>query len=382
MGVLWQLQVASVYIGAVLGAGFASGQEIMQFFVRYGSDGPSAVVLSGVLFGILGPAVLVLCRQRSFFQYQDLLNYLFGQKLGKVMDLIIAISLFSGLMVMLSGTGALVSQQWGWPYWLGVSLTAIGVFFSLWGGLKGLLWVNTFLVPIKALICVAVAGGVLLLSPSIESVPTEWQGYVDVFAGYHNPNLDSASTTESFGLLPSSAAFGAFLYVSFNLAMSMVVLVALTPQVKKQGGYQGAAVGGLLLGLFAYVLTLAMLQYVPEIEAYPVPMLFLASTLHPWTGHIYAFLLWLAMFTAALGSAFGAALRISKEKKGKKFQKALFFSIVSVAPFSLLPFADLVATLYPIFGYIGLPIIAAIAWSVGRDWWRKKWSEQDAKIGS
>ncbi|QGG47009.1 YkvI family membrane protein [Heliorestis convoluta] len=374
MGFLWQLQVASVYIGAVLGAGFASGQEIMQFFVRYGSDGPSAVVFSGVLFGVLGPAILALCRQRSIFQYQDLLNFLFGQRLGKVMDFVIALSLFTGLMVMLSGTGALVSQQWGWPAWSGVLITSIFLFFSLWSGLGGLLWVNTFLVPLKAIICVAVAAGILLINPSIESISADWQEYLTCLAGYNNPNIDSSGPTESFGLLPPSAAFGAFLYVSFNLAMSIVVLVALTPQVKKQGGYQGAAIGGLLLGFFAYVLTMAMLQYVPEIEAYPVPMLFLAGALHPWTGHVYAFLLWLAMFTAALGSAFGAALRISSEKKGKKFKKALLFSIVIVSPFALLPFADLVATLYPIFGYIGLPIIGAIVWSIGREWLHRKWS--------
>jgi uncharacterized membrane protein YkvI len=33
------LQVAAAYVGTAIGAGFASGQEIMQFFVRFGHKG-------------------------------------------------------------------------------------------------------------------------------------------------------------------------------------------------------------------------------------------------------------------------------------------------------------------------------------------------------
>ena len=31
--------IAAVYIGAVMGAGFATGQELMQYFVRFGWAG-------------------------------------------------------------------------------------------------------------------------------------------------------------------------------------------------------------------------------------------------------------------------------------------------------------------------------------------------------
>ncbi|MTV50583.1 hypothetical protein GJ688_16715 [Heliobacillus mobilis] len=364
MGFLWQAQVASVYVGAVLGAGFASGQEIMQFFVRYGPAGSGSVILAGLLFGLLGPAIIYVCRQKGVAQYQDLIHMLFGRRIGQVMDVVIASSLFIGIMVMLSGTGALVEQQWGWPSWIGVTGTAFLVTASLWWGLKSLVWVNTILVPLKSIICLAVATAVVFWMPPIETgtlASLQGEAAIPAMAGLNNP-FEATEVSGGVGLLPSSPALSAFLYVSFNLTMSLVVLVALAPQVRHRGGFFGAAVGGLSLGLFAYVLTLAMLHYVPAIEGYPVPMLFLAGALHPWTGEIYAFLLWLAMFTAALGSAFGAALRLSKMEKGPKYRKSLLFSIIVVSPFALLPFSELVATLYPFFGYVGLPLIIAIAW--------------------
>ncbi|WP_148207088.1 hypothetical protein [Heliomicrobium modesticaldum] len=358
MAALWQIQVASVYIGAVLGAGFASGQEIFQFFVRYGQAGLQAVMLSGLLFGLLGPAIFFVCRSRGFSRYQELLNGLFGETFGKVMDGLIIFSLFVGVMVMLSGAGALMSQQWGWPPWIGVVGTTALILLALWWGIESLIWVNTFLVPLKSIICLAVALAIVIWTPSIEDTPVVPTA-LTCLAGWANPQ---PASTEPSALLPDSPALSAFLYVSFNITMSLVVLVALAPQVRRRGGYTGAAAGGVLLGFFAYLLTTAMLRYVPEIAAYPVPMLFLAGALHPWTGQIYAFLLWLAMFTAALGSAFGAALRLAKCDQGPAFRKNLTGSVLAVCPFAMLPFADLVATLYPFFGYVGLPLIMAVVW--------------------
>ncbi|MBM7867756.1 hypothetical protein GTO89_14005 [Heliobacterium gestii] len=368
MGALWQVQVASVYIGAVLGAGFASGQEIFQFFVRYGPAGLQAVLLSAALFGLLGPAIFFVCRIYRISRYQDLLDGLFGAKIGKVMDGVITFSLFVGVMVMLSGSGALMSQQWGWPPWTGVAATTALILLSLWWGIDSLIWVNTILVPLKSIICLAVALAIVLWTPSIDEAAPAALTALNCLAGWANPQTTVA---EPNALLPDSPALSGFLYVSFNLTMSLVVLVALAPQVRRRGGYAGAAAGGLLLGLFAYLLTLAMLRYVPEIAAYPVPMLFLAGALHPWTGQVYAFLLWLAMFTAALGSAFGAALRLAKADQGPDFRQKLILSVLSVCPFAMLPFADLVATLYPFFGYVGLPLVLAVAWVSLKELWRR-----------
>ena len=44
------VKAAMVIIGTVIGAGFASGQEVMRFFTGYGAKGLISIVLSGLLF--------------------------------------------------------------------------------------------------------------------------------------------------------------------------------------------------------------------------------------------------------------------------------------------------------------------------------------------
>jgi uncharacterized membrane protein YkvI len=48
------LLVAAVYIGAVMGAGFATGQELMRYFVRFGVFGLLAIFVCGLIFALVG----------------------------------------------------------------------------------------------------------------------------------------------------------------------------------------------------------------------------------------------------------------------------------------------------------------------------------------
>ncbi|NLY67966.1 MAG: hypothetical protein GX069_10455, partial [Tissierellia bacterium] len=53
------IKIASVYIGTVIGAGFASGREILEFFGVYGIKGIFGIIVSGLLFSILGSLFLL-----------------------------------------------------------------------------------------------------------------------------------------------------------------------------------------------------------------------------------------------------------------------------------------------------------------------------------
>ena len=45
-------KVASIYIATIVGAGFASGREIVQFFTSYYRGGFYGILLTGVLFAL------------------------------------------------------------------------------------------------------------------------------------------------------------------------------------------------------------------------------------------------------------------------------------------------------------------------------------------
>ena len=48
------LKMGSAFIGIIVGAGFASGQEILQYFTSFGYMGMAAAVISTALFAYLG----------------------------------------------------------------------------------------------------------------------------------------------------------------------------------------------------------------------------------------------------------------------------------------------------------------------------------------
>lgn len=44
------LQIAAVYVGTVVGAGFATGKEIVEFFSRFGFIGMIGILIGGYIF--------------------------------------------------------------------------------------------------------------------------------------------------------------------------------------------------------------------------------------------------------------------------------------------------------------------------------------------
>src|SRR5699024_12687096 len=54
------LRVAGAYIGAIIGAGYASGQEILQFFGSYGWIGIVGSIITVGIYPILGYYIVLL----------------------------------------------------------------------------------------------------------------------------------------------------------------------------------------------------------------------------------------------------------------------------------------------------------------------------------
>ena len=75
-------QVAFTFIGAIVGAGFASGQELLKFFVVFGQPGIIGAALSGLLFGFFGVLVIRMAAREEMDGYDDLLTVFIWEKGG------------------------------------------------------------------------------------------------------------------------------------------------------------------------------------------------------------------------------------------------------------------------------------------------------------
>ncbi len=139
-------QIAAVYVGTVVGAGFATGKEIVEFFSRFGFFGFIGILMSGYLLIFLGSKLMN--PHINAKSYQEFNTYLFGRIAGRVINVFMLIMLLGVSAVMLSGAGAVFQEQLGISKNIGVFITIFLSYIVMVIGTKGLFAVNTFVVPI------------------------------------------------------------------------------------------------------------------------------------------------------------------------------------------------------------------------------------------
>lgn len=329
-------KLVATYIGAVIGAGFASGQEILQFFISFGQQGLWGVLLATVLFSYLGAVVLYLSVTLKAANYQELLHYLLGPWASKLMDTLNLFMLVGGLGVMLSGSGAVMREYMGLPEWLGVVLGLGAIVYVIWYGVKGLLTINVILVPVK-LLAVCLIASVALLH---QGMPTEF-------------SLVRAQGVSGHWLWAS------LLYVSFNMIVPLAVLSSMGRTISTGMAIYAGLLGGVGLGLAVGMVTLAGLAFYPQVADYQVPMLFIASSVSDILRPVFALLIWVAILTTAIANAHGFASRLAPEG-GFRYRLYGIGVCFVVIPLTYFDFSSLVRWLYPLFGYVGMILLVAL----------------------
>ena len=141
-------QIAAVYVGTVVGAGFATGREIVEFFSRFGFIGFLSILLSGYLLIVLGSKLMRIAARINAVSYQEFNVHLFGKWAGRGINIIMLFMLLGVSAVMLAGAGAVFEEQLGLTKNLGVFITIFLSFLVMLVGTKGLFAVNSFVVPI------------------------------------------------------------------------------------------------------------------------------------------------------------------------------------------------------------------------------------------
>lgn len=334
------LKVAFTYVGAVVGAGFASGQELVKFFVIFQNYGQWGTIITGGIFAFLGAVVIMLVNKLESKDYGQLLKNIFPYKIYKFMDITIAISLWLGVGVMLAGSSTLLKEWIHLSTIIGFIITAILVFFCLQLGSKGLLNTNTVLVPF--LIILAIGCSMLqIIKPVL----------------YLNEEIKIQSLLPNWWI-------ASLLYVAYNMILGIVVIASIKEKKERLTPW-GGIIGGLLLGVMSFIMVKGLLLLPGNLLMVEMPMLVLTSRINPLVGKVYGIALWIALFTTALANAHSLTIRISNKTK-RSYKKILAIIIISTFCFIPWRFSMLVGFIYPIEGYLAIPIIIGIIIAVFR----------------
>lgn len=324
------LQIASTYMGTIVGAGFATGQEILQFFTRFGYWGVFTIALATALFIWLGTKMMLIASEIRAKSYEDLNVALFGERYGKLISLFMLIILLGVTAVMLAGAGTIFYEHWNISYQVGLLITMAGSFLLLRKGMKAILAVNAVVVPVMLLFTVLVM--------------------IDTFNTPGSNKFITLATDYS----PWAAWASPFLYTAFNLSLAQAVLVPLGAEIRdKKTIAAGSWVGGLGIGFMLLAGHIALSVHMPGIQQFAIPMGGIARQLGYYVQFIYIFLIFSEIFTTLIADIYGLTLQL--EERTKWSRELLTFGILLICYLaSQIGFGPLLSTLYPMFGLISL----------------------------
>ncbi len=311
--------------GAVIGAGFASGQEIKQFFVTYGRYANPGAVMTIVFFIIFCAWLMAYCTRQRISGLPEMLELMGGKRLGGFFLHLINLFMWFGLSVMLAGSATLFQGLWQIPRLASALITALLVYLVARRQVKGLAVANEMLLPVLVFL-------VLFFLLRSFGIPEQGLSVVAFQRGW---------------------LWSALLYLGSNSAILLTTIPNLMGETDSRNLCNGVLIAAGLL-LFLLLTNIYLLNKYAAISGdWDLPLVPIAQYLLPQLPWAYGVILFIALIT----TAFANALSLSKyfqQLWPSRANLLLLLATLSSAFLAQEAFGQLVAALYPLTGYLCL----------------------------
>ncbi|AQQ14142.1 hypothetical protein CGLAU_00735 [Corynebacterium glaucum] len=353
---MWKnaLLISFAFIGTVVGAGFASGQEALLYFSAFGTQGMWGAVLGSTLMVIAGVTILQLGSYYQANEHMEVLGAISSKVMSWILDIATIVTLFSIGFVMFAGAGANLNQQFGLPVWIGaVLMLALTIGF-------GMLDVDK------------VTGAIGFLTPFLLFFVIFGCGWTIVHAA---PDWDAvnAAAAQVDTTLPNWW-ISALNYTGLNVmcVVSMALVIGGNTLNTRAAGL-GGLLGGMGYLVMLMLLAFSLLLKIDLVSGNDMPLLTLITDINPTLGLIMSLVIFGMIFATSLGMFFALGKRLARGREDK-------FRIIYIAAcligfaLSFVGFQKLVSTVYPILGYLGILLIVVVsaAWLRGLPKLRKE----------
>ncbi|REJ77161.1 MAG: hypothetical protein DWQ36_17675 [Acidobacteria bacterium] len=248
---------AIVLQSMIVGGGYATGREIVQYAGRFGPAGWWAVLVIFVGFSGLSILAFEVARTSKAYDYRSWITQLIGP-LWPLFDLLMLSISMLVLAVMTAAIGSTLQQTLGLAFGVGVAIAfvTVGLFVALGAAA---------IERMKTVGSVLLYGGYVLFSVRVLTA--------EVATGSAAQALPPEAPTLATVLLSG------LLYVGYNLAIFPAVLFCLHRQARRRETMIAGLVAGLLITV-PFVLTfVCLMRFWPDPQVFeaPVPWLVLLS---------------------------------------------------------------------------------------------------------
>ena len=338
------IRIMGAYVAWVMGSGFATGQEILQFFTSYGYKSFILVAINLVGFLIIGPAILEAGHKHKNDDGFDQFKYFCGNKVGSFYTWFVPISMFAGMVILISGAGATLQEYYGLNHYVGALIMSVLAFVAYVVGFQRFVKVVSFIGP--TIIVFTVVVGLITIVKDFDGLA--------VVNEYEAVMVDRQPVR--FWWLSG------ILYIAYNLTGGSMYYTALgkSAPLRKEAVY-GAVLGTFALMLAILLMNSAILSNIGVAGTLGIPTLYLAKEISYLLGAVFSITLICGIFSACSAMLWTVSEKFVEQGTKKSY---IFAGCIAAGAFllGLLPFAELIGAVYPYLGYIGLIYVGCVAY--------------------
>ena len=315
-------------LGSIIGAGFASGKEIMVFFSGSGKFSFVTILISSIfLFFVIKN--LICLGQTVKTTNIKIINEKLFKRSSKFFNFFILLGLFIFLTAMIAGLnsiGDVIFKNINFPI-----LTILSMLFSIFivlNGFESIKKLNLILMPIVIIFIVIVS----VLAITSKSINFEFQ-------------------TINFAVFLKYLMLGLF-YISYNIVFASSLIFEKSKEFSKKQIVFNLLFITIIFASIIILVNLAMIKFNYDCD---MPMLYLAFNFGNILGLLFSFILWFSVLTSLISSLY---MIVHAVNINKLVSCCLFLTLAFI--FSFFGFSKIVNIIYPLEGIICLIFIIKV----------------------
>lgn len=336
------LTYAGAIMAFLIGSGFATGQEIMQYFASYGFWGVFGTgLLVLALISFVSIQFLTVGQREQFNKPSQIFEYYAGKYVGKFFDYFSILFVFLSFTVMVAGAGAVFDEHYNLPTWVGGFGLTVLVALTVLFGLNSLVDVIGKIGPLIVIIAIGLgivgiinaetgilAGNDLVTDLEIQQASNHW-----ITAGLS--------------------------YVGFCMLWLAAFLTALGKTVPTQREARaGGLTGGVVFSLSCIIVGLGLLANIERVAGMQIPMLVLANDIAPFVASLISLMILAGIYTTAIPLLWTVSSRFFPDGTKKYKYLTIFLALLGTVIGLWLPFDEMVNIVYVLNGYVGAILLA------------------------
>ena len=355
------LVIAGSVVAYYMGAGYATGQEMLQYFAAYGLISLVSCVIYFIFFWYLNDNFMVAGHQGHFENgMQQVCRHFCGKYVGSFYDWFATIFCYLCFVVMCSGGGAVLWQQYGLPTWVGVLLIAVTGVATVVFGLGKMVDVIGRMGPVLILLCIAGAVLGIVFADTGISRGSELAPKLDIM---------KAAPTWWQAIISD---------IGFAIMWMVAFFAGIGRQEKNfKNARYGALLGIFMVSLAFGIVSLAEIANIEMIRNSQVPLLLIIDNVSPLAATVYSVVVFLGVYTTACPLLWTGVNRMAEEKTQKYRWLTVILGVAGFFIAVALPFNRLVNIVYVINSYVGFIFVVFVVARNVRDYRARKAAEAD-----